>query len=71
MSRFVNQKKKGAGINPAPMNALRRMRVREAVLSEKTYLLSATDGPGVPKSRRLLTAVRAARVAGWFAAAAP
>src|ERR1700722_3060890 len=36
------------------------------------YLLSATDGPGVaPKSRRLLAAVRAARAAGWFVAAAP
>jgi hypothetical protein len=57
---------------------LRRHRVtydsRDAFKREekigKTYLLSATDGL-VPKSRRLLTAVRAALALGWFAAAAP
>ena len=45
------------------------MRSSEFVKFEKSYLLSAVGL--APRSRRLLAAVRAARVAGMFAAAAP
>jgi hypothetical protein len=61
---------------PAPWSAAqpREMRSSESFKQKRRtqnpYLLSATDGL-VPKSRRLFTAVRAARTLGWFAAAAP
>jgi hypothetical protein len=58
--------KKGAG-NSGAENA-REMRSSEGYLLE-TYLLSAIGL--APRSRRPLTAVRAARAAGIFAAAAP
>jgi len=47
----------------------REMRSSESVKLLKTYLLSAIGL--APKSRRLLTAVRAARTLGMLAAAAP
>jgi hypothetical protein len=60
--------KKGAGFYPAP-RVSREMRSSEKLKSEQTYLLSAMGL--APKSRRPLTAVRAARAAGMLAAAAP
>ncbi len=67
-SMHCRVKKKGAGIYPAP-RVSREMRSSEKLKSERTYLLSAIGL--APKSRRLLTAVRAARAAGRAAAAAP
>jgi hypothetical protein len=60
--------KKGAGIFPGAKRT-REMRSGEVVTYQKSYLLSAMGL--APKSRRLLTAVRAARAAGILAAAAP
>jgi hypothetical protein len=62
------QRKKWRRRVPAPREA-RKMRSSEFVEFEKTYLVSAVGL--APKSRRLLAAVRAARAAGMFAAAAP
>ena len=61
--------KKGAGIFSGAGEKSREMRSGEGVTYQKTHLLSAIGL--APKSRRLLTAVRAARAAGMFAAAAP
>ena len=66
----------GAGSFPAPQVACNlarcvQARNRSLVLAAgNCYLLSATDGL-VPKSRRLLAAVRAALALTWFTAAAP
>ena len=53
----------------AGANEAREMRSSESDKSEGTYLLSAMGL--APRSRRPLTAVRAARAAGMLAAAAP
>jgi hypothetical protein len=66
-SQFYDQAKKAPEIFRRP--EAREMRSSEFVTYQKTYLLSAMGL--APRSRRLLTAARAARVAGMFAAAAP
>src|ERR1700674_5020065 len=73
------RKKKGAGKfrRPRVKQLARCVQARRSLSQELkaksqklSHLLSATDGL-VPKSRRLFTAVRAARALGWFAATAP
>ena len=66
-TQSIAAKKKGAG--RFRRHEAREMRSSESDKSEESYLLSAMGL--APKSRRLLTAVRAARAAGILAAAAP
>jgi len=67
MVRSLGQKKAPEGTGATRVT--REMRSRESGKNLKSYLLSAMGL--APKSRRLLTAVRAARTLGMFAAAAP